>query len=770
MIIDFPWNFQTNQQNKLKQAMRNILNILALFIVVSISAFGQDRITLEDYERAISFQNGNIVNKQVFNLNIQANWFPDSTGLWYLKHGVDSKEYLKISLPDLNQADLFDHQKVAERFSDLLEEPIKANELPISRIEYKNTNELILSLKGKQYILNTSTYTLEEHKPEISSNRREVTSPDKQWTAYSKDYNLFIKSTTNEAVKQLSTSGTKGYEYASWYGWADIIQGENGERPENFSVNWSENSEWIAANICDLRTARKMYLLDWSIDSLYRPNLLSYYRGSPGDTDIIYMEPVFFNVHTGQEIKPDLPRSTHINSVSFRWSETPGKVFLERSSRGYQNLNIYTFDLKTEDLQSIYSETSKTNIDNFQYRLVEKSNRLFFLSEKSGWRQLYSLDLTTKKEQAITGGAYFINDIVNIDEAAQKIYFLASGKEKGRNPYYQHLYSVSFDGKDLRLLTPENYNHVISLAPDGRYFVDNFSTVNQATTTVLRSAENGAILQEISRATLTDLVGWNPPQIFTTTARDGKTPIYGAIWKPTNFDSTRRYPILEYSYTGPHTQVFPREFSRAFGFQSYAELGFVVIAVDGLGSSGRSKAFHDYSYKNLGGNLEDHVLAIRELGRRHQWLDTTRVGIFGHSAGGYDAGHAVLAYPDFYKVAVASSADHDHRMEKAWWPEMYMGWPVDSAYHLQSNITMAGNLKGKLLITHGGIDDNVNPSATFKLAEALIKADKQFDMLILPSQQHGYRGQHSRYFQKTRWNYFIKHLRGVEPIWDFKWE
>jgi dipeptidyl-peptidase-4 len=204
--------------------------------------------------------------------------------------------------------------------------------------------------------------------------------------------------------------------------------------------------------------------------------------------------------------------------------------------------------------------------------------------------------------------------------------------------------------------------------------------------------------------------------------------------------------------------------------QSYAELGFIALVVDGLGSSGRSKSFHNYSYKNLGGNLEDHVLAIRELGKRYQWIDTSRVGIFGHSAGGYDAAHALLAYPDFYKVGVASSADHDHRMEKAWWPEMYMGWPVDSAYHLQSNITMAGNLKGKLLMTHGGIDENVNPSATFKLAEALIRADKPFDMLILPSQHHGYQGNHSRYFIKLRWNYFIEHLRGVDPVWNFKWE
>jgi dipeptidyl-peptidase-4 len=294
--------------------------------------------------------------------------------------------------------------------------------------------------------------------------------------------------------------------------------------------------------------------------------------------------------------------------------------------------------------------------------------------------------------------------------------------------------------------------------------------VNEETTTVLRKAATGEIVAEIGSADVSGIDGWKPPEIFSALAHDGKTAIYGALWKPGNFDPSKKYPIIDNSYTGPHTQVFPRDFRQAFSNQSLAELGFIVMRVDGLGSSGRSKEFHNYSYKNLGGNLEDHVGAIQQLGKRFEWIDTTRVGIFGHSAGGYDAGHAVLAYPEFYKVAVASSADHDHRMEKAWWPEMYMGWPVDSAYHLQSNITMAGNLKGKLLITHGGKDENVNPSATFKLAEALIQADKQFDMLILPSQRHGYQGQFGKYFTKTRWNYFVEHLLGTTPIWDFAWE
>lgn len=740
------------------------------FMFQSNTSSGQDKITIDDYNSAVGFMSENLINKKVFNLNVQPNWFSDSTGVWYVTYSLNNKKYKKITFPDLKTSDLFDHEKLAKVLTDALKEEIKANDLPLSTIEYKKPTEILISIKDKKYLLNPVTYSLKIPVAEEKLSEKEATSPDKKWVAYSKDYNLFIKSKATGEEKQLSTKGKKGLEYATWYGWDDIMEGENGNRPEHFGVEWSKNSEWIYSNICDLRSAEKMYLLDWSIDSLYRPKLLSYYRGSPGDTTMVYMKPVFFNIKSGKEIQPDLPRSTYINSISIRESINPAKVYLDNMTRGFQNLKIHTLDLNTEKLELIYSESSATNIDNFTYELAEKSGLLFFLSEKSGWRQLYSLNLTTKKETPITNGAFYVNSIERIDEKKQKIYFLASGKEKGQNPYYQYLYSISFNGKNLKLLTNENRNHEISISPNGNYFIDNFSTVNIPTVTVLRKTETGEILTEIAKADVSALKNWSPPEIFTATARDGKTTIYGAIWKPTNFDATKQYPVIECSYTGPHTQLFPKDYSRAFWLQSYAELGFVVVVVDGLGSSGRSKEFHNYSYKNLGGNLEDHVIAIKALGKKYSWVDTTRIGIFGHSAGGYDAGHALLAYPDFYKVAVASSADHDHRMEKAWWPEMYMGWPVDDAYELQSNITMAGNLKGKLLITHGGIDENVNPSATFKLAEALIKADKQFDMLILPSQHHGYQGVQLKYFTKTRWNYFVKNLRGVEPIWDFKWE
>jgi dipeptidyl-peptidase 4 len=337
------------------------------------------------------------------------------------------------------------------------------------------------------------------------------------------------------------------------------------------------------------------------------------------------------------------------------------------------------------------------------------------------------------------------------------------------NPYHQQLYKVNFNGEE-QLLTAENKHHEVSFSKNGAYFVDNISTINSPTLTVLRETITGKIIVELTTADISDAEsrGFSLPETFSMIAKDGKTTIYGAFWKPTNFDGSKKYPIIDATYTGPHTQMFPKSFDGIFSNQSLAELGFIVVKIDGLGTSGRSKEFHDHSYKNMGNNLEDHVLAIKHLGEKYSWIDITKVGIYGHSAGGYDTGRAMLAFPDFYKVGVASSADHDFRMEKAWWPEMYQGWPVDETYQEVSNITNASNLKGKLLLTHGGLDDNVNPSATFKLAEALIKADKEFDLLILPSQPHGYQGVHRDYCTKKRWNYFVEHLRESKPIWNIK--
>ncbi len=748
---------------------------LFVFLLIPTLSIGQNVITKEDYSRAVSFLWQNVNNKRAYNLFVPVDWFPDTTGFWYVDHNSKRKTFMKVELDKPMIKNLFDHAKLARILEETIGEEINPDSLPFSTIEYLHKDTLRFSVKGKSFDLDLKTYQIQAFKEDGDTKEtQESRSPDGKWIAFARDYNLFIRSIETGEEYQLSFDGKVNYEYASSYEWYDLMEGENGDRPEHFSVSWSPDSKYIQTYICDLEFAEKMYLLNWSIDSLYRPKLLSYYRGSPGDSTMVYMTPVFFNVEQKSIIPLDLPRNTHINMVSFKWSKTVGTTYALNPFRGYQRLELYRIKLSTGKIDTLITETSITNIDNFDFWLVEEKGAILIASERSGWRQLYLYDLEKENISPVTKGTYYVNDIKFIDKKAGFIYFTASGREPSRNPYHQYLYKIAFNGSDLKLLTPENAHHQLDFSLDGKWFCDNYSTAQKGTRTVFRKTGTGKIILEITRADYSGLTesGWTPPEVFVTAARDGKTQIYGAIWKPTNFDPEIVYPVIDHSYTGPHTQMFPKDFRRVISLenQAIAELGFIVIMIDGLGSSGRSKAFHDYSYKNLGGNLADHVLAIRYLNKKYPWVDSNRLGIFGHSAGGYDAAHALLQFPDFYKVAVASSADHDHRMEKAWWPEMYMGWPVDSAYHNQSNITMASNLKGKLLLVHGGLDDNVNPSATFKLAEALVNADKQFDLMIFPGQRHGYRGAALNYFRKLRWNYFVEHLLGAKPIWDFEWE
>ncbi|MES1220667.1 MAG: DPP IV N-terminal domain-containing protein, partial [Bacteroidota bacterium] len=616
------------------------------------------QLTKQDYARAVSFLWSNLVNKKVFNVNPQYNWFADSSGVSFVTQSKDEKVFNKVEWKKMKIERLFDHNRLAKLLSDSLKKEIKPTELPFYSVKYIDKSHLEFTAEGKEYVLDINNYSLSPKKKE-PENEMEQKSPDGKWIAYSKDYNLYIKSTTTNEVKQLSHDGFKNYEYASWYGWGEIIEGENGIRPPHFDVSWSPDSKWIQTYICDLRKGQKMYLLDWSVDTLYKPKLLSYYRGSPGDTDMVYMIPVYFNAATGEEIRKDEFRN--VNQTSFEWAKKePGISYIENRVRGYQQIDLFRYDLNNKQQEKIYSETSATNIDNYNSQVTEEGDKIIITSERDGWKQLYLLTIkdaqqsATKTLKPITNGAYYVNDILFTDKKSQTIFFTASGKEAGRNPYYQHFYKIKIDGTGLTLLTPENVNHDVSISPDGKYFTDNISTPDQAPRSVLRDTKTGKIITELTKANIDALLAMNYhfPETFTTIGRDGITTIYGAIWKPSNFDSSKKYPVIDQTYTGPHTFMFPRNFFTAMARsnQALAELGFIVVTVDGLGTANRSKAFHNVSYKNMGKNLTDHVIAIRELGKRYTWIDTSRVGIFGHSAGGYDAGHAVLEFPDFYKV------------------------------------------------------------------------------------------------------------------------
>lgn len=746
---------------------------LTLLLIVGVS-LAQEKMTKAEYQQAIDYTYGNVINQKAFNLKTEVHEFEEGSGIWFLNYDKAGKTYLGLNYKDLRTAPLFDHAKLAEALSKELGKNVEARDLDLSRLESK-AESLYFVFDGKPFSWDGDSLNPVDSKNDKARDswrnrdRSTSTSPDGKWNAFVENHNLFLEDAGSGKRVQLTTDGEPGYDYASSIGWFDIIEGEGNERPPHFDVQWSPDSKYLVTQVVDTRNAEKMYLLDYSIDSLYKPKLLSYYRGSPGDTTMVTYKPVFFNVETKEQLDIDLPKKIHVNSIWLKWmDDEPHKMIASYRSRGYKDQYLKVVDLDAQNISPLYEESVTTSIDNFEFREVEGWQDLVVLSERSGWKQLYLLNKQTGKLKPLTNGEFVVNEIVNVDTKNKLIYYLASGVDKAANPYHQQLYKVSLNGK-ITSLTPEPVNHDIQFLEGSAYFADVLSAVDKPSKTLLRSKKTGKIIETLTEADVDALTGegWQLPEVFSLTGKDGKTPIYGAFWRPVNFDATKKYPVIDATYTGPHTQMFPRSFDRALSHQAMANLGFIVVAVDGLGTAARSKAFRDVSYRNMGDNLRDHVNAIRFLGEKYTWVDTDRVGIFGHSAGGYDAAHAVLAFPDFYKVAVASSGDHDFRMEKAWWPEMYMGYPIDERYERVSNVTMAPSLKGKLLLVHGGVDYNVNPSGTFKLAEALIKADKEFDLLIIPSQRHGYSGSYNSYFQKKRWNYFIKNLLNKEPLWDY---
>ncbi|MCC5939562.1 MAG: DPP IV N-terminal domain-containing protein [Lunatimonas sp.] len=733
------------------------------------------QVTEATYQKATYFLSGNI-QEEVYHLEVIPNWLADSSGFWHVTNTREGKRFFVTHIPSRDTRLAFDHDALAVALEKESGEGVDSKTLPFSRIRMERDGAIGFNWNGQSWTFRPAQNLLESKGIADSGNDRErSTSPDGQWEAFRKGNNLYIKNLRTGRERQLSTDGRKGFEYANRYGWSDLMQGEGGERPSNFHVVWSPDSKKLLTGIQDLRLAEKMYLLDYSKPERFRPELYGYYRGSPGDTTVVYEIPVVFDVEEGKRLLLNDLKTAHFMPKALRWTEDGKHLYGVYYPRGFKTLEVIEVDADSGDIRKIYRDTSETHIDydNFFRRLGD--DKFLLASERSGWRHLYLHDWQSGKSLgAVTKGEYVITDLVHVDEDREQIYFMGSGKEPGRNVYYPHLYRVNWDGTGLMLLTPEDAYHQVSLSSDKQYFVDNFSTVIQPTQSVLRSLADGKLVMNISEADDTNLKqrGYQSPRMFSAIAKDGKTEIYGIYYVPSDFDPNRHYPVIDYTYTGPHTAVTPKTYKAAvLGLQQpLAELGFLVVTVDGLGTSGRSKAFQDVSYRNLGDGTTDHVLAIRQLASQHAFIDLDRVGIFGHSAGGYDAARAMLLHPDFYKVGVSSAGNHDQRMEKAWWPEMYMGYPVGDFYEEQSNITHAANLKGKLLLAHGGMDENVNPSGTYKFIEALISAGKDFDLFIWPSRNHSFGRTDGDYFTKKRWDYFIEHLMGEKPLLHYKLE
>jgi dipeptidyl aminopeptidase/acylaminoacyl peptidase len=532
-----------------------------------------------------------------------------------------------------------------------------------------------------------------------------------------------------------------------------------------------------------------MYLVETTAG---HPTLQAWKYPLPGDETVTMIHRVVVDADSGKVVRfqmpPDQHRSTLCDDVACRggewgdvqWSADGSTVAFVSTARDHRHEQLRIADSGNGAVRDVLEEKAETFFESgngaINWRYLPGSNEALWFSERDNWGHLYLYDAKSGREKhAITSGEWNVTQLLRVDEKSRMLYFVGVGHEAGRDPYFRHFYRIGMDGKNLQLLTPDDGDHEISLSPSGRYFVDTFSKPDVPPVTQLRDADGG-LVATIERADISKLLaaGWKPPMPITVKARDGQTDLYGLLYRPTTLDETRTYPIVNHIYPGPQTgSVGSRVFSPSRGdTQALAELGFVVVEIDGMGTPWRSKKFHEAYYGNMGDNtLPDQVAAMKELAVRFPWIDLDRAGIYGHSGGGYATADAMFRYPDFFKVGISEAGNHDNRVYEDDWAEKWQGLlekkpDGTTNYDNQANQLVAKNLKGKLLLAHGTLDSNVPPNNTLLVVNELIKANKDFDLLMLPNRGHGFGNE--PYMVRRRWDYLVKNLLGAEPPHEYE--
>lgn len=740
------------------------------FFLFLPAAFAQGK--LEDYQRAQQFLPGN-VRHLVYVADVNPHWIPKTSRFWYRKTSPQGSEFLLVDADQNTTAPAFDHTRLAESLSRASKREISARALPFTDIEIVDEGKTIrFSIDNAQWACTLATYDC--HGEESSLERQyEVLSPNKRWAAFVRDHNLFLRDVSTGTELQLTHDGVAAWDYATPLPSLRVMVDQGTEDVKQpAAVFWSPDSSKLLTYRIDSRNSGRFTSLQFVPPGQLRPRAFTYVYPLPGEI-LAKAIPIIFDIQSGQRI--DVQASIELpfqDGPGFEWFPDSKSFFYDYDERGYKAKELRVVDAATGEQKVLVREQSDKYLDPGEtfYRFVEGTREILWASERDGWNNLYLYGKDGQLENQVTQGTWVVRHIEHIDEKNRRVYFLANGHEKNEDPYQAHLYSIGFDGKGLQLLTPENADHSVDVSSNGMFFVDNYSRANLPGESVLRRTKDGSEVRILEKTDITGLQksGWKFPEPFAGKAADGTTGIYGLIWRPSNFDAAKKYPVIEFVYTGPQFFFVPKTLGAALRLQSVAELGFIVVMVDGRGTMGRSRAFHEFSYHNLGGAFEDHVALIKQMAARYPFMDISRVGIFGTSAGGYGAAHAMLAFPEFYKVGVSTSGDHDARLDKAWWNEAYQGYPVGDDYAAQSNITMAGRLQGHLLLEHGDIDDNVHPVETIRFVDALMKANKNFDMLFVPNMFHGESGEHAMYLVRRRWDYFVQNLLGVTPPANFE--
>jgi len=760
-----------------------ILAALPFAFVLTANAQQRTILTAKDYERAERLMGYN-TEPLVDRSSVRPNWLPDDR-FWYRVLTPQGSEFILVDPAKGTRNAAFDQQKLAAALSAATGKSYQAAMLPFQFFSFSaDQKAIIFQADGKQWKCGLQTYTCTADTSAATLNttantggRRgsrggnEVLSPDGKRAAFIKEYNLWVRDVKTNQQTQLTTDGIKNFGYAT-----DNAGWTTSDRP---ILLWSPDSKKIATNKQDERNVSDMYLVSTNVG---KPTLKAWKYPLPGDKEIAAIQRVIINVDVPKvivlQIPPDAHRSTFSDDISMEdvnWTEDGSQLAFISTSRDHKQEKVRIADAATGAVREVFGETVPTQYESgwgsANWKYLQKSNEILWFSERDNWGHLYLYNsLTGQLKNQVTKGDWVVTRLLKVDEKNRTIYFTADGREP-ENPYFSQLCKIGFDGKHFAVLTPEAGNHQVTLSPAGKYFIDSYSKPNVPPVTVLRDL-NGKLLVNLEKTDVSRLVatGWHPPVPITIKAHDGKTDLYGLMFTPTNLDAQKKYPVVDYIYPGPQGgSVGSWSFAASRGDnQALAELGFVVVEIEGTSNPLRSKSFHDMSYGNMSENtLPDQVTGIRQLAQKYTYIDTGRVGIWGHSGGGFATATAMFRYPDFFKVGISESGNHDNRNYEDDWGERYDGLVTMSDYEAHANENYAKNLKGKLMLAHGMMDNNVPPQNTLLVVEALEKANKDYDLVIFPNSAHGY-GLYSPYMMRRRWDYFVKNLLGAEPPKEYQ--
>lgn len=721
--------------------------------------------TADDYRRAYDVKSL-FSSDKVYYSGVDAHWIGQTHAFWYVRHTPEGDFYQLVDADSRERSLLFNHDSLAVALRTASGREVRPGGLGLQRLSVSDDRKTLdFEFAGRRWHYRLEGNTLEcrgdvpaprkgRHWMEVDDEKGggPVTSPDGKWVAYVRENNVWVREKATGRERQLSYDGTIGFYYSSY-------------------IRWSPDSRKLVSYKLRPAEKRYVYYVESSPSDQLQPRLHKQEYAKPGD-ELTFKVPCIFHVETGKAVVP----STELFSRQYalhapQWTADSKHIIFDYNERGHKVYRVLECSAETGEVRPIIEETHDKYVNYtryFRHNLAD-GRHIIWMSERDNWNHLYMYDRTTgRPTHQITKGEWYVREVLRVDEENKWIYFSANGVNRDEDPYHIRYYRIGFDGRNMEDLTPAKGMHSARFSADMAYLVDVCSTAEVPPVVVLRSGTDGRKVMSLEKADISRLeaAGWRKPEVFSAKGRDGKTDIWGLIYRPSNFSPDKRYPIVEYIYQGPGSQYVPKSFiSYDWNMSSLAELGFIVVMVDGMSTSFRSREFENVCYQNLqDAGLPDHMAWLRAAARKYPYMDIDRVGIFGASAGGQESTNAVLLHPDFYKAAYSACGCHDNRMDKIWWNELWMGYPVGEQYRKSSNVENAHLLRRPLMLVVGELDDNVDPASTMQVADALIKARKDFELVVLPGAGHT---MGELFGERKRFDFFVRHLMGVTPpSWD----